>query len=214
MDDRSTKRRRKLLADHTTLELECIDRMYVYVPMLQTGASARPRGTDPRYNRRRDSVAAVDHKHSRIKQYHEEGRALRTETVVNDTPVRRTDNDHPMTADGYATSRTSSPSASPPNRRLLRVQRFSHDCAIGAGNVRQFPAATLGRRPARVCPALRRPPGAGPARRAARLPGAARRVPEPEPARPIFGVFLAAYNRNRMIYDLRRLRLEGGDVFP
>ena len=27
----------------------------------------------------------VDYKHSRIKQYHKEGRALRTETVVNDT---------------------------------------------------------------------------------------------------------------------------------
>ena len=31
------------LAEHTTLELECIDRMYlnVYVPVLQTGAGAR-----------------------------------------------------------------------------------------------------------------------------------------------------------------------------
>ena len=30
------------LAEHTTLELECIDRMYLnfYVPMLQTGAGA------------------------------------------------------------------------------------------------------------------------------------------------------------------------------
>ena len=27
----------------------------------------------------------VDYKHSRIKQYHKEGRALRTETVINDT---------------------------------------------------------------------------------------------------------------------------------
>ena len=42
----------------------------------------------------------VDYKHSRIKQYHKEGRALRTETVVNDTPVRRTGNDHSMSADG------------------------------------------------------------------------------------------------------------------
>ena len=27
----------------------------------------------------------IDYKHSRIKQYHKEGRALRTETTINDT---------------------------------------------------------------------------------------------------------------------------------
>jgi hypothetical protein len=31
----------------------------------------------------------VDYKHSRIKQYHKEGRALRTETTINDTRVPR-----------------------------------------------------------------------------------------------------------------------------
>ncbi len=32
----------EVLAEHTTLELECVDRMYVnvYVPVLQTGAGA------------------------------------------------------------------------------------------------------------------------------------------------------------------------------
>ena len=32
----------EVLAEHTTLELECVDQMYlnVYVPMLQTGAGA------------------------------------------------------------------------------------------------------------------------------------------------------------------------------
>jgi len=31
----------------------------------------------------------VDYKHSRIKQYHKEGRALRTETTINDTRTLR-----------------------------------------------------------------------------------------------------------------------------
>lgn len=67
----------------------------------------------------------VDHKHSRIKQHHKEGRALRTETVVNDTydfnVGRRLHSLDDLKKIGFAA-----------NRRLLRVQRISHDCAIGA----------------------------------------------------------------------------------
>ena len=37
------------------------------------------------YHRRRHPALHVDYKHSRIKQYHKEGRALRTETTINDT---------------------------------------------------------------------------------------------------------------------------------
>ena len=61
----------------------------------------------------------VDYKHSRIKQYHNEGRALRTETVVNNTYDfdigRRLCNLDDLKRIGSAA-----------NRRLLRVQRISH----------------------------------------------------------------------------------------
>ena len=67
----------------------------------------------------------VDYKHSRIKQYYKEGRALRTETVVNDTCDfaigRRLCNLDDLQKIGFAA-----------NRRLLRVQRISHHCQLGA----------------------------------------------------------------------------------
>lgn len=68
----------------------------------------------------------LDYKHNRIKQYHKEGRALRTETTINDTRDcgigRRLTRDN-LTAlrrVGFAT-----------NHRLLEVERLSHDCAVG-----------------------------------------------------------------------------------
>ena len=67
----------------------------------------------------------MDYKHSRIKQYHKEGRAPRTVTVINNTydfdVGRRLYNLDELKRIGFAA-----------NRRLLRVQRISHDCAIGA----------------------------------------------------------------------------------
>lgn len=67
----------------------------------------------------------VDYKHSRFKQYHKEGRALRTETTINDTYDfdigRRLCNLEELKTLGFAA-----------NRRLLGVQRISHDCCIGA----------------------------------------------------------------------------------
>jgi hypothetical protein len=66
----------------------------------------------------------VDYKHSRIKQYHKEGRALRTETTINDTRDfrigRRLINLPKLRRIGFQA-----------NRRLLDVQRISHDCALG-----------------------------------------------------------------------------------
>jgi hypothetical protein len=66
----------------------------------------------------------VDYKASRIKQYHKEGRALRTETTVNDTRDfgigRRLHNLPALREVGFRA-----------NRRLLDVQRISHDCSIG-----------------------------------------------------------------------------------
>jgi hypothetical protein len=66
----------------------------------------------------------IDYKHSRIKQYHKEGRALRTETTINDTRDfgigKRLTNLPALRRIGFDA-----------NRRLLDVQRVSQDCAIG-----------------------------------------------------------------------------------
>jgi hypothetical protein len=66
----------------------------------------------------------VDYKRSRIKQYHKEGRALRTETTVNDTRDfyigKRLKNLPALREIGFQA-----------NRRLLHVQTLSHDCLIG-----------------------------------------------------------------------------------
>jgi hypothetical protein len=66
----------------------------------------------------------VDYKHTTIKQYHKEGRALRTETTINDTydfnVGRRLTNLPALRKIGFSA-----------NRRLLDVQRLSHDPADG-----------------------------------------------------------------------------------
>src|SRR3954467_7984293 len=67
----------------------------------------------------------VDYKHAVIKQYHKEGRALRTETTINDTTDfrigKRLPNLPALRDIGFSA-----------NRRLLGVQRLSHDPARGA----------------------------------------------------------------------------------
>ena len=65
----------------------------------------------------------VYYKHSRIKQYHKENRGLRTETTINNTRDFRIGkllkNLPALREVGFQA-----------NRRLLSVQRISHDCAI------------------------------------------------------------------------------------
>jgi len=66
----------------------------------------------------------VDYKKSRVKQYHKEGQALRTETTINNTydfEIGRALRNLPALREiGFAA-----------NRRLLRVEYLSHDCLIG-----------------------------------------------------------------------------------
>jgi hypothetical protein len=66
----------------------------------------------------------IDYKRSRIKQYHKEGRALRTETTINDPRDfgigKRLFNLPALRRIGFQA-----------NRRLVDVQRISQDCAIG-----------------------------------------------------------------------------------
>ena len=67
----------------------------------------------------------IDYKHTKIKQYHKQGRALRTETTINDTRdfglSKRLTNLTALRQIGFTA-----------NRRLLGVQRLSHDPIRGA----------------------------------------------------------------------------------
>jgi hypothetical protein len=72
-----------------------------------------------------DPSLHVDYKHSKIKQYHKLGKALRTETTINDTKdfgVPKGLSHLPELKEIGFTA----------NRRLLGVQRISHDPAEGA----------------------------------------------------------------------------------
>jgi hypothetical protein len=66
----------------------------------------------------------VQYKKSKVKQYHKEGQALRTETTINDTydfAIGRALRNLPALREiGFAA-----------NRRLLHVESLSHDCLIG-----------------------------------------------------------------------------------
>jgi hypothetical protein len=66
----------------------------------------------------------VQYKRSKVKQYHKEGQALRTETTINDTydfEIGRALHNLPALREiGFAA-----------NRRLLRVESLSHDSLIG-----------------------------------------------------------------------------------
>ncbi len=66
----------------------------------------------------------VDYKKSKVKQYHKEGQALRTETTINDTydfALGRALHNLPALREiGFAA-----------NRRMLHVESLSHDCLIG-----------------------------------------------------------------------------------
>jgi hypothetical protein len=70
----------------------------------------------------------VEYKKSKIKQYHKEGRALRTETVINDPRDfdlgKRLSNLPALRQVGFTA-----------NRRLLGVQRISHDPADGTAAI-------------------------------------------------------------------------------
>jgi hypothetical protein len=83
----------------------------------------------------------VDYKSTKIKQYHKEGRALRTETTINDPRDfaigKRLHNLPALREIGFQA-----------NRRLLDVQRLSHDAMIGEDAFRQLnePVTVAGQR--------------------------------------------------------------------
>ena len=75
----------------------------------------------------------VQYKKSKVKQYHKEGQALRTETTINDTydfAIGRALHNLPALREiGFAA-----------NRRLLHVESLSHDCLIGEDRLRTVTA--------------------------------------------------------------------------
>ena len=78
----------------------------------------------------------VQYKKSKVKQYHKEGQALRTETTINDTydfEIGRALHNLPALREiGFAA-----------NRRLLRVEQLSHDCLIGEDQLRAVTSPVL-----------------------------------------------------------------------
>ena len=147
----------------------------------------------------------VDYKHSRIKQYHKEGRALRTETTINDTRDfgigKRLTNLPALRQVGFGA-----------NRRLLDVQRVSHDCHLGADAFAQVthPITVDGQRAA----ALRFEQDRVQALLSALvvfslLPMGFSNRDLREHLAPLLGLAPSQLPPGRMTYDLRRLRLHG-----
>ena len=147
----------------------------------------------------------IDYKHSRIKQYHKEGRALRTETTINDTRDfgigKRLSNLPALREIGFQA-----------NRRLLDVQRISQDCAVGEDAFRRVnePIVVGGQRAS----GLRFADLTVQALLSALL--VFRLLPRGFSARdlrdhwaPLVGKAPASMTSGQMTYHLRRLRLHG-----
>jgi hypothetical protein len=147
----------------------------------------------------------IDYKRSRIKQYHKEGRALRTETTINDTRDfaigKRLSNLPALRQIGFQA-----------NRRLLDVQRISQDCAVGEDAFHRVndPVEVDGQRAS----GLRFADGAVQALLGALL--VFRLLPRGFSARdlrdhgaPLLGKAPEDMTSGQMTYHLRRLRLHG-----
>lgn len=155
-----------------------------------------------------DGVTAslhVEYKHSRIKQYHKLGRALRTETTINDTRDfaigKRLHNLPQLRKVGFKA-----------NRRLLRVQQISHDPSIGEDAFArvQQPATVQGQRAAGLRFGDPRAMALLAALSAYRLlPNGFSNRELREYVAPLLGVPIDQHARGMMTYDLRRLRLHG-----
>jgi hypothetical protein len=147
----------------------------------------------------------VDYKHTKIKQYHKEGQALRTETTINDTRDfgvgRRLHNLPALREIGFSA-----------NRRLLDVQRTSSDCHIGEEAF------------ARVCAPVMVDGQRGPALRFGDprvqallsvlvvfrlLPRGFSNRDLRSHLAPLLDIDPSTMTAGRMTYDLRRLRLHG-----
>ena len=148
----------------------------------------------------------VDYKNTKVKQYHKEGRALRTETTINDPREfglsKRLTNLPALRQIGFTA-----------NRRLLGVQRLSHDPIRGARAFTDLTAPIITDTGARI-PGLR----FGDPRAHALLQALLihRLLPHGFTNRelrtliaPLLGTTTEHITAGKMTYDLRRLRAHG-----
>jgi hypothetical protein len=148
----------------------------------------------------------IDYKNAKIKQYHKEGRALRTETTINDTGdfglSKRLTNLPALRQIGFAA-----------NRRLLGAGRLSHNPIRGAQAFTDLTAPILTDTGTRI-PGLR----FGDARAHALLQALLihRLLPHGFTNRdlraliaPLLGTTCEDITAGKMTYDLRRLRAHG-----
>lgn len=147
----------------------------------------------------------IDYKASRIKQYHKQGRALRTETTINNSRDfaigRRLHNLPALREVGLLA-----------NRRLLDVQQISYDCVVGEdalGRI-QNPVVVDGQRAAAMRFGDPRVLSLLAALVVFRLlpRGFANRDLR-EHVAPLLGLQPSQLTPGKMTYDLRRLRLHG-----
>ena len=147
----------------------------------------------------------VDYKPSRIKQYHKEGQALRTETTINNTydvKIGRSLRNLPALREIGFTA----------NRRLLRVESLSHDCLIGDDRFQALigPVVVHGQRAAGLRFGDRRALALLHALcRFAQPPAGFRQRDIRAHVADLQGLACAAYGPGALSYDLRRLRLHG-----
>jgi hypothetical protein len=148
----------------------------------------------------------VDYKNAKIKQYHKQGRALRTETTINDTRdfglSKRLTNLPALRQIGFTA-----------NRRLLGVQRLSHDPIHGARALTDLTAPIITDTGTRI-PGLRFADTRVHALLQALL--VHRLLPHGFTNRdlrtliaPLLGTTTEHITTGKMTYDLRRLRAHG-----
>jgi hypothetical protein len=170
-----------------------------------------PRATPGRFRTRVITEGVVptlhiDYKHSKIKQYHKGGKALRTETTINDSRDsgigKRLHNLPVLRAAGFAAT-----------RRLLDVEKLSHDPADGQAAITEITRPVITQTGTRVA-GLRLGDPRVHALLAALcvfrlLPrGFANRDLRPILAQ-LLGVPAESITPGKMTYDLRRLRQHG-----
>jgi hypothetical protein len=173
----------------------------------------RARGKHPTPGRFRTRVLTagvtpslhVDYKNTKLKQYHKEGRALRTETTINDSRDfgigKRLCNLPALRQVGF-----------PANRRLLAVQRLSCDPTIGEDAFTAVVSpAVVGSQRASALPfdAARTQALLATLVVFRLLPDGFRNRDLRAHLAPLLGIDPALMTQGRMTYDLRRLRLHG-----
>jgi hypothetical protein len=148
----------------------------------------------------------VDYKNSKIKQYHKLGRAIRTETTINETRDfgigKRLTNLPALAQVGFTA-----------NRRLLAVQRLSHDPADGAAALAQVTDPVITETGSRI-PGLRFTDPRARALLAVMcvfrlLPHGFTNADLRRHLAPLLGTTPEHLTSGQMTYDLRRLRLHG-----